>query len=80
LGFLDGTLEQNILFRPEKKKQSIGDLRAALDLSGVTDFMQEQGIDLTYKIRSLTGEGFSLFWSASPARSGATFLWKRIAW
>jgi ABC-type bacteriocin/lantibiotic exporter with double-glycine peptidase domain len=58
-GFLDGTLEQNILFG--RKKQSIGDLRAALDLSGVTDFMQEQGIDLTYKIRSLTGEGFLSF-------------------
>jgi ATP-binding cassette, subfamily B, bacterial len=58
-GFLDGTLEQNILFG--RKKQAIGDLRAALDLSGVTDFMQEQGIDLTYKIRSLTGEGFLSF-------------------
>ena len=58
-GFLDGTLEQNILFG--RKKQSIGDLRSALDLSGVTDFMQEQGIDLTYKIRSLTGEGFLSF-------------------
>ncbi len=43
-GFLDGTLEQNVLFGREK--QTIGDLRAALD-----------------------------FWSASPARSGATFLW-----
>ena len=58
-GFLDGTLEQNILFG--RKKQAIGDLRAALDLSGVTDFMREQGIDLTYKIRSLTGEGFLSF-------------------
>ena len=58
-GFLDGTLEQNVLFGREK--QTIGDLRAALDLSGVTDFMQEQGIDLTYKIRSLTGEGFLSF-------------------
>jgi ABC-type bacteriocin/lantibiotic exporter with double-glycine peptidase domain len=58
-GFLDGSLEQNILFG--RKKQAIGDLRAALDLSGVTDFMQEQGIDLTYKIRSLTGEGFLSF-------------------
>ncbi len=36
-GFLDGTLEQNILFG--RKKQSIGDLRSALDLSGVTDFL-----------------------------------------
>jgi ABC-type bacteriocin/lantibiotic exporter with double-glycine peptidase domain len=58
-GFLDGTLEQNILFG--RKKQAIGDLRAALDLSGMTDFMREQGIDLTYKIRSLTGEGFLSF-------------------
>ena len=58
-GFLDGTLEQNVLFGREK--QAIGDLRSALDLSGVTDFMQEQGIDLTYKIRSLTGEGFLSF-------------------
>jgi ABC-type multidrug transport system fused ATPase/permease subunit len=58
-GFLDGTLEQNILFGREKR--AIGDLRSALDLSGVTDFMQEQGIDLTYKIRSLTGEGFLSF-------------------
>jgi ABC-type bacteriocin/lantibiotic exporter with double-glycine peptidase domain len=58
-GFLDGTLEQNVLFGREKR--AIGDLRSALDLSGVTDFMQEQGIDLTYKIRSLTGEGFLSF-------------------
>jgi ABC-type multidrug transport system fused ATPase/permease subunit len=58
-GFLDGTLEQNVLFGREK--QAIGDLRSALDLSGVTDFMQEQGIDLTYQIRSLTGEGFLSF-------------------
>jgi len=58
-GFLDGTLEQNILFG--RKKQAIGDLRAALYLSGMTDFMREQGIDLTYKIRSLTGEGFLSF-------------------
>jgi ABC-type transport system involved in cytochrome bd biosynthesis fused ATPase/permease subunit len=58
-GFLDGTLEQNVLLGREK--QVIGDLRSALDLSGVTDFMQEQGIDLTYKIRSLTGEGFLSF-------------------
>jgi ABC-type multidrug transport system fused ATPase/permease subunit len=58
-GFLDGTLEQNVLFGREK--QAIGDLRSALDLSGVTDFMEEQGIDLTYKIRSLTGEGFLSF-------------------
>ncbi len=58
-GFLDGTLEQNVLFGRER--QAIGDLRSALDLSGVTDFMQEQGIDLTYKIRSLTGEGFLSF-------------------
>jgi ABC-type bacteriocin/lantibiotic exporter with double-glycine peptidase domain len=58
-GFLDGSLEQNVLFGREK--QAIGDLRSALDLSGVTDFMQEQGIDLTYKIRSLTGEGFLSF-------------------
>jgi len=34
-GFLDGTLEQNVLFGREK--QAIGDLRSALDLSGVTD-------------------------------------------
>jgi ABC-type bacteriocin/lantibiotic exporter with double-glycine peptidase domain len=58
-GFLDGTLEQNVLLGREK--QAIGDLRSALDLSGVTDFMQEQGIDLTYQIRSLTGEGFLSF-------------------
>ena len=58
-GFLDGTLEQNILFGREKP--TIGDLRSALDLSGVTDFMQEQGIDLSYQIRSLTGEGFLSF-------------------
>jgi len=58
-GFLDGTLEQNVLFGREE--QAIGDLRSALDLSGVTDFMQEQGIDLAYKIRSLTGEGFLSF-------------------
>jgi ABC-type bacteriocin/lantibiotic exporter with double-glycine peptidase domain len=58
-GFLDGTLEQNVLLGREE--QAIGDLRSALDLSGVTDFMQEQGIDLTYKIRSLTGEGFLSF-------------------
>jgi ABC-type bacteriocin/lantibiotic exporter with double-glycine peptidase domain len=58
-GFLDGTLEQNVLFGREK--QAIGDLRSALDLSGVTDFMQEQGIDLTYQIRSLSGEGFLSF-------------------
>lgn len=58
-GFLDGTLEQNVLFGREKR--AIGDLRSALDLSGVTDFMQEQRIDLTYKIRSLTGEGFLSF-------------------
>jgi ABC-type bacteriocin/lantibiotic exporter with double-glycine peptidase domain len=58
-GFLDGTLEKNVLFGREK--QVIGDLRSALDLSGVTDFMQEQGIDLTYQVRSLTGEGFLSF-------------------
>jgi ATP-binding cassette, subfamily C, bacterial CydC len=58
-GFLDGTLEENVLFGREE--QAIGDLRSALDLSGVTDFMQEQGIDLTYKVRSLTGEGFLSF-------------------
>jgi ABC-type bacteriocin/lantibiotic exporter with double-glycine peptidase domain len=58
-GFLDGTLEENVLFGREK--QVVGDLRSALDLSGVTDFMQEQGIDLTYKIRSLSGEGFLSF-------------------
>jgi ABC-type bacteriocin/lantibiotic exporter with double-glycine peptidase domain len=58
-GFLDGTLEQNILFGREKP--AIGDLRAALDASGVTDFMQEQEIDLTYQVRSLTGEGFLSF-------------------
>jgi ABC-type multidrug transport system fused ATPase/permease subunit len=58
-GFLDGTLEQNVLFgRP---KEAVGDVRAALDLSGVTDFMQEQKIDLSYKIRSLSGEGFLSF-------------------
>jgi ABC-type multidrug transport system fused ATPase/permease subunit len=58
-GFLDGSLEQNVLFGREK--ETVGDLRAALDLSGVSDFMREQGIDLTYKIRSLTGEGFLSF-------------------
>ena len=58
-GFLDGTFEQNLLFGREK--EAIGDLRSALDLSGVTDFMREQGIELTYKIRSLTGEGFLSF-------------------
>jgi ATP-binding cassette, subfamily B, bacterial MsbA len=58
-GFLDGTLEQNVVFGREK--HATGDLRSALDLSGVTDFMQEQGIDLTYQIRSLTGEGFLSF-------------------
>jgi ABC-type multidrug transport system fused ATPase/permease subunit len=58
-GFLDGSLEQNVLFGREKK--TVGDLRAALDLSGVSDFVREQGIDLTYKIRSLTGEGFLSF-------------------
>ena len=58
-GFLDGTLERNVLFG--RAKEAVGDLRGALDLSGVTDFMQEQGIDLSYKIRSLTGEGFLSF-------------------
>ncbi len=58
-GFLDGTLEQNILLgRP---KEEVGDLRAALDLAGVTEFMQEQAIDLNYEIRSLTGEGYLSF-------------------
>jgi ABC-type multidrug transport system fused ATPase/permease subunit len=59
LGFLDGTLEQNVMFGRER--EGVGDLRTALDLSGVTDFMQEQGMDLTYRIRSLTGEGFLSF-------------------
>jgi ABC-type multidrug transport system fused ATPase/permease subunit len=59
LGFLDGTLEQNVLFGRERER--VGDLRTALDLSGVTDFMREQGMDLTYRIRSLTGEGFLSF-------------------
>jgi ABC-type bacteriocin/lantibiotic exporter with double-glycine peptidase domain len=58
-GFLDGTLEQNILFgRP---KEAIGDFQSALDLSGVTDLLKERAIDLQYKIRSLTGEGFLSF-------------------
>ena len=57
--FLDGTLEQNIIFG--RDQEVIGDLRAALDLTGVTEFMQEQGIDLSYKIRSLSGEGFLSF-------------------
>jgi ABC-type multidrug transport system fused ATPase/permease subunit len=58
-GFLDGTLEQNVLFG--RRTEAVGDLRSALDLSGVTDFMQEQGIDLSYNIRSLSGEGFLSF-------------------
>jgi ABC-type bacteriocin/lantibiotic exporter with double-glycine peptidase domain len=57
--FLDGTLQRNIVFG--RDQEVIGDLRAALDLTGVTEFMREQGIDLNYKIRSLSGEGFLSF-------------------
>jgi ATP-binding cassette, subfamily B, bacterial len=57
--FLDGTLEQNILFG--RAKEAVGDFQSALDWSGVTDLMKEQAIDLQYTIRSLTGEGFLSF-------------------
>jgi ATP-binding cassette, subfamily B, bacterial len=57
--FLDATLEQNILFG--RSKEAVGDFQSALDLSGVTDLMKEQAIDLQYRIRSLSGEGFLSF-------------------
>jgi ATP-binding cassette, subfamily B, heavy metal transporter len=57
--FLDGTLEENILLGRDPSK--IEHLEESLRLSGVTKFMEEDGITLQHAIRSLSGEGFLSF-------------------
>jgi ATP-binding cassette, subfamily B, heavy metal transporter len=57
--FLDGTLEENILIG--RYRSQIEHFEESLRLSGVTRFLEEDGITLQHGIRSLTGEGFLSF-------------------
>jgi ABC-type bacteriocin/lantibiotic exporter with double-glycine peptidase domain len=57
--FLDGTLEENILIGRDRSQ--IEHFEESLRLSGVTRFLEEDGITLQHGIRSLTGEGFLSF-------------------
>jgi ATP-binding cassette, subfamily B, heavy metal transporter len=57
--FLDGTIEENILIGRDRSQ--IEHFEESLRLSGVTRFLEEDGITLQHGIRSLSGEGFLSF-------------------
>jgi ABC-type bacteriocin/lantibiotic exporter with double-glycine peptidase domain len=57
--FLDGTLEENILIGRDSSK--VRHFEESLRLSGVTAFLEEDGITLQHSIRSLSGEGYLSF-------------------
>jgi ABC-type bacteriocin/lantibiotic exporter with double-glycine peptidase domain len=57
--FLDGTLEENILIGRDRSK--IQHFEEALRLSGVSAFLEQDGITLQHHIRSLSGEGYLSF-------------------
>jgi ABC-type bacteriocin/lantibiotic exporter with double-glycine peptidase domain len=57
--FLDGTLEENILIGRDRSK--IQHFEESLRLSGVSAFLEQDGITLQHNIRSLSGEGYLSF-------------------
>jgi ATP-binding cassette, subfamily B, heavy metal transporter len=57
--FLDGTLEENILLGRDRSK--IQHFEESLRLSGVSAFLEQDGITLQHNIRSLSGEGYLSF-------------------
>jgi ABC-type bacteriocin/lantibiotic exporter with double-glycine peptidase domain len=57
--FLDGTIEENVLMG--RSHSEVDQFEQALRLSGVTRFLNSDGLTLQHSIRSLSGEGFLSF-------------------